>query len=48
MGREIKAGISICLSFLLLATLATTTFARGPKNPHAVGPRTSTPVRYMF
>jgi 6-phosphogluconolactonase len=35
MGREIKAGISICLSFLMLATLGTTTFARGPKNPHA-------------
>jgi 6-phosphogluconolactonase len=35
MGREIKAGISICLSFLLLATLGTTAFARGHKNPHA-------------
>jgi 6-phosphogluconolactonase len=35
MGREIKVAISICLSFLMLATLGTTAFARGPKNPHA-------------
>jgi len=34
MGRKIKAGISICFSFLLLAMLGTTTFARGPKNRH--------------
>jgi 6-phosphogluconolactonase len=34
MGREIRI-IAIGVSFLMLAMLGTTTFARGPKNPHA-------------